>query len=317
MVEQRTENPCVAGSIPVLATFLLPENAGVANLLKSPKAGFSNCHRTSNLEKGYIKCSSDEKDKRKRYLHLTEFGKKILNAFEPIAFNQTKEALQALTPEEAELVHQGVALYAKGLKNSRLQKKALVKPGGMGKLSTAALDADNLIEIHNRLDQLGFKLRLFSQEDESSLYGIFKEVVDSGSEFPYECNSIQEFYRQFLSPKSHVYVCRSSANEVVGGFYIRSNFSGRSSHIANAAYMIKSGYRGQGIGTLLINASLKIAKNLGYDAMQFNMVLSQNTGATRLYQKLGFNIIGAIPLAIRNPDGSYQEGYILHRKLEC
>ena len=81
--------------------------------------------------------------------------------------------------------------------------------------------------------------------------------------------------------------------------------------------MIKSGYRGRGIGTLLINASLKIAKSLGYDAMQFNMVLSQNTGATRLYQKLGFNIIGTIPLAIRNPDGSYQEGYILHRKLEC
>ena len=53
-VEQRTENPCVAGSIPVLATsagaltcscFFLPENsrtiAGVRNFLKSPKTRVS------------------------------------------------------------------------------------------------------------------------------------------------------------------------------------------------------------------------------------------------------------------------------------
>lgn len=50
--------------------------------------------------------------------------------------------------------------------------------------------------------------------------------------------------------------------------------------------------------------------------MQFNMVLSQNVIAIKLYQKLGFNVIGTIPHAIRNPDGSYQDGYIMHRKLE-
>ena len=44
------------------------------------------------VKKGYIECSSDEKDKRKRFLHLTELGRKTLHTFEPIAFNQTKEA---------------------------------------------------------------------------------------------------------------------------------------------------------------------------------------------------------------------------------
>jgi putative acetyltransferase len=78
------------------------------------------------VKKGYVKCSLDEKDKRKRFLQLTEIGKQTLNAFEPIAFNQTKEALLTLTAEEIEIVYQGVSLYAKGLKNSRLGKNSSV-----------------------------------------------------------------------------------------------------------------------------------------------------------------------------------------------
>jgi ribosomal protein S18 acetylase RimI-like enzyme len=49
--------------------------------------------------------------------------------------------------------------------------------------------------------------------------------------------------------------------------------------------------------------------------MQFNMVLSQNTLAVKLYQRLGFQIAGILPEAIQNPDGSYQDGYVMYRKL--
>jgi ribosomal protein S18 acetylase RimI-like enzyme len=80
--------------------------------------------------------------------------------------------------------------------------------------------------------------------------------------------------------------------------------------------MIKSEFRGQGVGTLLIKGSLQIAKDLGFHAMQFNMVLSQNNGAVRVYQKLGFEIKGIIPKAVRNPDGTFQDGYIMYRNLD-
>lgn len=266
------------------------------------------------MKKRYIKTTLDPKDKRKRFLHLTELGKKTLEAFEPIAFNQTKQALLTLLPEEMELVHQGIALYAKGLKTSRLQNRA---SGGIeNRMRNAkSVVSENLGDIFAKLSQKGLSLTLFKQEDENPLYDIFRNVVDSGAEFPYESNSIQEFYRQFFAPESEIYVCRSLNEEVIGGFYIKPNFSGRCDHIANAAYMIKDSHRGQGIGTLLVNASLEIAKSLGFQAMQFNMVLSQNVIALKLYNKLGFKIIGTIPQAIRNPDGSYQDGYILFHAL--
>jgi DNA-binding MarR family transcriptional regulator/ribosomal protein S18 acetylase RimI-like enzyme len=262
------------------------------------------------MKKGYVTCTSDERDKRKRFLYLTEIGKKTLNAFEPIAFNQTKEALLTLATEEIELICQGIALYAKGLSNARLQNKSPLE----GNPESSKIES--LVEIRQRLAQLGFTLTPFIQRDERELYEIFREVVDAGNQFPYASNSIEEFHLRFFAPTSQVFVCKTAANqEIVGGFYLKSNFPGRSEHIANAAYMLKSSYRGQGIGALLVKASLEIAKELGFQAMQFNMVLSQNGVANKLYQKLGFKRAGTIPRAIRNPDGSYQEGYILYREL--
>lgn len=175
---------------------------------------------------------------------------------------------------------------------------------------------ETLLEIYKRLKVLEYTLDLFKHEDENDLYAIFKEVVDAGTQFPYESNSIEEFHRQFFSPKSQVYVCHDALNKVVGGFYLRPNYSGRSSHIANAAYMIRNEFRGKGIGKLLVIASLHLAKELGFHSIQFNMVFSQNTIAINLYLKLGFQIISTIPKAIKNPDGTYQDGFVMFRELD-
>jgi len=175
---------------------------------------------------------------------------------------------------------------------------------------------ESLLEINQQLNALGYTLEAFSHADENALYDIFRNVVDSGSQFPYGWNTLQEFRSQFLGKRSNVYVCHSSDNEVIGGFYIKPNFPHRSILIANAAYMVHEAYRGHGIGTLMIKASLHIAKELGFQAMQFNLVFSKNIPAINLYQKLGFDIIGTIPEVIQNTDGSWQEGYIMYRKLE-
>ena len=97
---------------------------------------------------------------------------------------------------------------------------------------------------------------------------------------------------------------------------VRQNSSGRSSHIANAAYMIRSTFRGKGVGSLLIKAFLHLAKYQGFRAVQFNMVLSKNMLAVKLYQRLGFDIVGILSEAIQNPEGSYQDGYVMYRKLD-
>lgn len=245
------------------------------------------------VKKGYITCIPDKKDKRKRYLQMTETGQKTLQAFEPIAFQQTKQALLTLSSEEIEMVYKGVALYAKGLKNSRT---------GITHKDTKI---ESLQEIFETLHQMGYALRLFEPQDEEGLYAIFQEVVDSGTQFPYESSSKSEFHRQFFSSHGQTYVCHSLKNELIGGFYLKSNGSDRSHPIVNAAYMIHANSRGKGIGSLLIKASLHFAKDLGFQTMQFNRVLSQNKLAIKLYKRLGFNIVG-----------TFQDAYVMHRHLE-
>lgn len=242
------------------------------------------------LKKGYLTCTQDAQDKRKRILSLTELGKKTLETFEPIAFHQTREALATLEPTEIEEVHQGMALYAKGLKTSRLRNnsKESFAPRGPG--------------LH---------LTLFRDEDEAALYEIFKTAEN---EFPFGSSSYATFQKYFFAPGSRVYVCTLD-DEVVGGFYLKPNFGGRASHIANAAYMIKSTHRGKGLGAYIVRSSLDLAKEHGFRALQFNLVFSQNGPAVHLYHKLGFTLIGTVPEAIRNPDDTYQDGLIFYRSL--
>lgn len=72
---------------------------------------------------------------------------------------------------------------------------------------------------------------------------------------------------------------------------------------------------GQGVGKTMGEFSLAKAKRLGYKAMQFNIVIKSNDRAVRLWEKLGFKIIGEIPEAFNHQQNGLTNAYIMYRKL--
>lgn len=66
--------------------------------------------------------------------------------------------------------------------------------------------------------------------------------------------------------------------------------------------MVPAGARGRGVGRALVVDSLDWARESGYAAMQFNAVVATNTGAVRLYESLGFTVVGTVPRAHEAPD---------------
>jgi ribosomal protein S18 acetylase RimI-like enzyme len=79
--------------------------------------------------------------------------------------------------------------------------------------------------------------------------------------------------------------------------------------------MVSVNARGQGIGRAMAEHCLHKARRLGFRAMQFNYVISTNSAAIRLWQDLGFKIVGTLPGAFRHPEKGYIDVYVMYRSL--
>ena len=88
------------------------------------------------------------------------------------------------------------------------------------------------------------------------------------------------------------------------------------SHVANASFMVSPDARGNGIGAALGRHCLEEARRAGFKAMQFNFVVSTNTGAVELWKKLGFKIVGTLPGAFRHLTLGYVDAYVMYRVLD-
>ncbi len=102
---------------------------------------------------------------------------------------------------------------------------------------------------------------------------------------------------------------------IVGTYYMRANQAGGGSHVCNCGYMTDARSVGRGIAGRMCEASLARARERGYRAMQFNSVVSTNERAVRLWQRLGFVIVGRLPGAFRHPEHGYVDSLVMYRTL--
>ena len=61
--------------------------------------------------------------------------------------------------------------------------------------------------------------------------------------------------------------------------------------------------------------SLALARELGFSAMQYNLVVATNEVAVRLWQKHGFAIAGTLPRAFRHPEQGPVDAHVMYRRL--
>jgi L-amino acid N-acyltransferase YncA len=102
---------------------------------------------------------------------------------------------------------------------------------------------------------------------------------------------------------------------LVGTYILRPNQRGGGAHVANAAFMVASTARGQGVGGAMAEHCLSEARRLGFWAMQFNFVVSTNESAIHLWKQLGFEIVGTLPKAFLHPQHGFVDVYVMFRSL--
>ncbi len=150
------------------------------------------------------------------------------------------------------------------------------------------------------------KLRQFEDRDIEQAREIWNEVVRDGVAFPQLEELDTQSGLEFFHSQSFTGVCEDK-DELLGLYILHPNNVGRCGHICNASYAVASSARGRGAGEALVRHCLEKAKELGFRIIQFNAVVSSNTTALRLYAKLGFTQLGAIPGGFLMKDGSYQD----------
>ena len=151
--------------------------------------------------------------------------------------------------------------------------------------------------------------------DRDAIWQIIRQVIATGDTYVFDPNSSKEkMLAYWCAPDKHTYVAVMN-NEVAGSFVLRDNQPDLGSHIANGAYMTLPSASGKGIGKAMGAYSIEEAKRLGYKAMQFNIVIKSNERAVRLWQSLGFKIIGEIPEAFNHKTNGLTDAYIMYRKL--
>ncbi|KUI97567.1 GNAT family N-acetyltransferase [Vibrio sp. MEBiC08052] len=158
-------------------------------------------------------------------------------------------------------------------------------------------------------------LREITRAEFESFWPTFSAVIQAQETYAFDPNMTQEdaFVLWCETPlQAYAFI----ENEIVlGTYYIKPNALGPSRHICNCGYMVSSAARGKGIARQMCEHSQQKALELGFDAMQFNSVVSTNDVAVRLWQKLGFTIIGTIPKAYQHARLGLVDSYIMYKWL--
>ena len=159
------------------------------------------------------------------------------------------------------------------------------------------------------------QIREATAADGDAIWKIFHAVVASGDTYTFDPEtSREEALTYWLDPSHRCYVAERE-REIVGTCILKANQRGLGAHVANAGFMVAPHARGEHVGRRLGEHALSEARRLGFRAMQFNFVVSTNAPAIRLWQQLGFKVVGTLPNAFRHREKGYVDAYVMFRSL--
>lgn len=128
-------------------------------------------------------------------------------------------------------------------------------------------------------------------------------------------SSEDEIQKLWVQAPKATYVACAEDGAILGTYFLKANQPGLGSHVCNCGYVVAAQARGQGVASALCLHSQQEALAQGFRAMQFNLVVSTNATAVRLWRKLGFEIAGTLPGAFRHLQLGYVDAYVMYKQL--
>jgi RimJ/RimL family protein N-acetyltransferase len=160
-------------------------------------------------------------------------------------------------------------------------------------------------------------IRPFEESDWTATWQVIETVFRAGETYAFSPDiSEEEAYQYWVEVPAQTYVAVDEDNEIIGTYYIKPNQPALGAHVCNCGYIVAKQARGKGIASEMCIHSQQEAVTRGFRAMQYNLVVSTNEVAVRLWKKHGFEVIGTLPDAFHHPRLGFVDALVMYKQLE-
>jgi ribosomal protein S18 acetylase RimI-like enzyme len=160
------------------------------------------------------------------------------------------------------------------------------------------------------------RIRRFEEADWPSVWSLLHTTFLLGDTYAFSPESTEaEIHRAWIELPAATFVACSVAGVVLGTYFIKPNHPGLGSHVCNCGYVVSLEAQGQGIASEMCEHSQAQAISMGFRAMQFNLVAATNERAVRLWQRLGFSVVGTLPGAFRHQRLGFVNALVMFKAL--
>ncbi|GAA1855077.1 GNAT family N-acetyltransferase [Myceligenerans crystallogenes] len=159
-------------------------------------------------------------------------------------------------------------------------------------------------------------IRPFTDADWPAVWPIVEDVCREGETYAYPVDIDEATARAYWieSPPGRTVVLEDDGT-ILGTAKMGPNRPGHGDHVGTASFMISGAARGRGAGRALGEHVIAWHREQGFRGIQFNAVVESNTVAVRLWQSLGFTIIGTVPEAFRSPAHGLVGLHVMYQRL--
>ena len=159
-------------------------------------------------------------------------------------------------------------------------------------------------------------IREMTKSDFVAFWPCFRRIISAQETYALVPDmTMEEAFTLWCIATKQAYVFEENG-QILGTYYIKANAMGAGSHVCNCGDMVDPNARGRGIAKVMCEHSQRQARLFGFTAMQFNAVVATNTIAVKLWQQLGFSIVGTIPDAYQHRREGLVDCHVMYKSMD-
>jgi ribosomal protein S18 acetylase RimI-like enzyme len=158
-------------------------------------------------------------------------------------------------------------------------------------------------------------IRPANAADHDAIWSILEPVIRAGETYTLPRDMSREAALAYWFDPAHEVFVAEEGSAILGTYFLQANQRGGGAHVANCGYITSGQATGRGVARTMCAHSLDRASERGFRAMQYNFVVSTNVRAVRLWESLGFVIVGRLPEAFEHPTQGYVDALVMYRNL--